>query len=142
MNYTLYLTEKCNLNCKYCFEKQKGEKELTFEDVKTIMDREAELGSKNCILTLFGGEPLLKKDLIFDIVNYAKKLEKENKIRFKYSITTNGTLIDEAFLKLAKENDFFIGYSLDGEKETQNKNRINYNGDGTYDVVFENAKKY
>ncbi len=141
MNYTLYLTEKCNLNCKYCFEGTKGENELTFEDVKTIMDREVELGSKNCILTLFGGEPLLKKDLIFDIVSYAKKLEKENKIRFKYSITTNGTLIDEAFLKLAKENDFLIGYSLDGEKETQNKNRINYNGDGTYDVVFENAKK-
>lgn len=141
MNYTLYLTEKCNLNCKYCFEKQKGEKELTFDDIKTIMDREVKFGSKSCVLTFFGGEPLLKKDLIFDIVNYANKLEKENKIKFKYSITTNGTLIDEKFLKLAKENDFLIGYSLDGNKETQNKNRINYNGDGTYDIVFENAQK-
>lgn len=141
MNYTLYLTEKCNLNCKYCFEKQKGEKELTFDDIKTIMDREVKFGSKSCVLTFFGGEPLLKKDLIFDIVNCASKLEKENKIKFKYSITTNGTLIDEKFLKLAKENDFLIGYSLDGNKETQNKNRINNNGDGTYDIVFENAQK-
>ena len=141
MNYTFHLTEKCNLNCKYCYEKNKGTLELSFNDIKNIMDIEVKNKSKTCGITFFGGEPLLKKDLIYETINYAKKLEKENNIKFLYSITTNGTLIDDEFIRIAKQNDFLIGYSLDGTKETQNKNRLTHSGEETFNIVSENAKK-
>ena len=141
MNYTFHLTEKCNLNCKYCYEKNKGTLELTFDDIKNIMDIEVKNKSKSCVITFFGGEPLIKKDLIYETINYAKKLEKENDIKFLYSITTNGTLIDDEFIKIAKQNNFLIGYSLDGKEETQNKNRVTHSGEETFNIVSENAKK-
>jgi len=63
MNYTLHLTEKCNLRCKYCYE-EKGCKELSFEDIKNIFDLAIKNNDKKPNITFFGGEPLLKKDLI------------------------------------------------------------------------------
>ena len=92
-------------------------------------------------LLFLDGEPLLKKDLIYETINYAKKLEKENDIKFLYSITTNGTLIDDEFIKVAKQNDFLIGYSLDGKAETQNKNRFTHANEDTFEIVSNNAKK-
>jgi len=141
MNYTFYLTEKCNLNCKYCYEGEKGTNELSFSDIKKVLDREVESKSKACQISFFGGEPLLKKDLIYEVVNYAEKLEKNNDIKFTYSITTNGTLIDREFIKLVKKKDFLVGISLDGNKETHNKNRYTYSGEGTFDIVVDNTRE-
>lgn len=141
LDYTFHLTEKCNLNCKYCYEGEKGDKELSFDSIKTVLARESNSGNDRCCIAFFGGKPLLRKELIFDTVNYALELEKEHNIKFLYTITTNGTLIDKDFIKLAKKNDFLIGYSLDGNEETQNKNRVNYKGEGTFDIASDNARE-
>lgn len=141
MNYTFHLTEKCNLNCKYCYEGEKGNKELTFDDIKIVLDNVVKNNEKHCQIGFFGGEPLLKKELIYDVVEYAEKLEKNNDIKFSYTITTNGTLIDRDFIRLAKRKDFLIGISLDGNKETHNKNRRTYQDTDTFDIVCDNARE-
>ena len=140
MNYTFHLTEKCNLNCTYCYEGEKGSHELPFLDIKKVLDNEVKNGSKKCQISFFGGEPLLKKELIYEVINYADELEKNNDIKFSYSITTNATLIDKDFIKLAKKKDFLIGISLDGNKETHNKNRSTYSGEETFDLVSDNTR--
>ena len=73
MNYTFYLTEKCNLNCKYCYEGEKGTNELSFSDIKKVLDREVESKSKACQVSFFGGEPLLKKDLVIKVQKDTKQ---------------------------------------------------------------------
>ena len=69
MNYSLYLTDSCNLNCKYCYEKKfKTNRELSFDNIKKIIDNEIKSKSKESIITFFGGEPLLKKVIIYSCV--------------------------------------------------------------------------
>lgn len=87
------------------------------------------------------GEPLLKKDLIYETVEYIDNLKPKIDTKFSYSLTTNGTLIDDEFIKIAQKNDFLIGYSLDGNPETQNKNRTTHLNTETFNIVYENAKK-
>ncbi len=141
MNYSLYLTDACNLNCKYCYEKGTHKNtELSFDNIKSIIDYEISQKTKESVLTFFGGEPLIKKDLIYQTVEYIKS--KKTKTKFWLNMTTNGTLIDDEFVDFFKDNNFIsLSYSIDGMDKTQNKNRIMLNGKSTYDIVSENAKK-
>ena len=139
MNYIIHLTQRCNLRCKYCYE-NKGNKEISFDNIQKIIDNEIK-EKRECVnITFYGGEPLLKKDLIYNTVDYIKS--KKCKTKFYFGITTNGTLLDEQFIKYMKNNNFInIAYSFDGLAETQNINRITIDGKGTFDVVENNAKK-
>ena len=139
MNYIIHLTQRCNLRCKYCYE-DKNEKEISFENIKKIIDNEIKEKRDYVVFTFYGGEPLLRKDLIYDTIEYIK-LQK-SKTKFYFGITTNGTLLDEQFIQYIEQNNFLnIAYSFDGLKETQNLNRITLNGEGTFDIVESNAKK-
>ena len=139
MNYIIHLTQHCNLRCKYCYE-NKGNREISFDNIQKLIDNEIK-EERECVnITFYGGEPLLKKDLIYNTVDYIKS--KKCKTKFYFGITTNGTLLDEQFIKYMKKNNFFnIAYSFDGLAETQNINRITTDGKGTFDVVEKNAKK-
>jgi uncharacterized protein len=141
MNYSLYLTDACNLNCKYCYEKGTHRNtELSFENIKSIIDIEVASKTKLCVLTFFGGEPLLKKELIYKTADYIKA--KKAKTRFMFNMTTNGTLVDDEFIEFFKSHDFIsLSYSMDGQEQTQDKNRVNMAGKGLYDLVGSNAKK-
>ena len=141
MDYSIYLTDACNLNCKYCYEKNMHyNREISFENMKKIIDTEIKNKSKESIITFFGGEPLLKKDLIYDIVEYIKS--KKSKTKFLYNMTTNGVLIDYEFVKFFENNDFIsLSISIDGAADSQNENRITKNGKATYELVAQNAKK-
>ncbi|MCR5185793.1 MAG: SPASM domain-containing protein, partial [Clostridia bacterium] len=87
----------------------------------------------------YGGEPLLKFKMIKDTIEYINGLSK--KTSFKYSITTNGTLISEEIIDFFNNNNFiYIQYSIDGVEETHDKNRIYQNGKETFSVVSQNAK--
>ena len=139
MNYVLHLTDACNLNCKYCYENKKCA-ELSVENIKSIIDYEISNKSKTSHIGFYGGEPLLKKNLIFETVEYIKS--KKSKTKFSFGITTNGTLIDDEFIEFMKKNDFInIAYSFDGDEKVQNLNRVTDDGRGTFEVVFKNAKK-
>lgn len=139
MNYTLHLTSTCNLDCKYCYE-NKHEGEISFDNIKAIIDYEINQKSKYSVLTFYGGEPLLKKDLIYQTIEYIKS--QKTKTKFYYGMTTNGILLDDDFIEYMKDNDFVnLAYSIDGKKETQDLNRITRDGKGTFDIVEKNAKK-
>lgn len=138
MNYIIHLTQSCNLRCKYCYENKK-EKEISFKNIQLLIDNEIKEKSNYTILTFYGGEPLLRKDLIYDTINYIKS--KKSKTKFYYGMTTNGTLLDEEFAEYIKQNDFLnIAYSFDGTEETQNLNRVTLKGEGSFSIVEKNAK--
>ncbi len=139
MEYIIHLTEKCNLNCTYCYENKKN-KEISFESIKDLIDYEISRKQAYSIIVFYGGEPLLKKNMIKDTIEYINT--KKSKTNFYYGITTNGILLDEEFIKYMKNNKFiYVAYSIDGMEETQNLNRKTADGKGTFDIVEKNAKK-
>lgn len=138
MEYIIHLTEKCNLNCTYCYENKRN-KDILFKDIKDLIDYEISRKQKYSIIIFYGGEPLLQKNMIKNTIDYINS--KESKTDFYYGITTNGTLLDNDFIQYMKENKFVnIAYSIDGMKETQDLNRKTIDGKGTFDVAQKNAR--
>ena len=139
MEYIIHLTEKCNLDCRYCYENKKG-RDISFESIKDLIDYEIKQKNEYSIINFYGGEPLIKKDIIKETINYINS--RKSKTKFYYCMTTNGTLIDDEFIKYMKENNFIsLAYSVDGIKKSHNLNRITVNGRGSFDLVIDNAKK-
>ena len=138
MQYIIHLTDACNLKCKYCYE-NKSVREISFDNITKIIDNEIKQKSKYASIYFYGGEPLLKKQIIKDTIKYIES--KKCKTKFKYGITTNGTLLDDDMINLIKENEFTVAYSIDGGKLVQNLNRITADGKETFDIVEKNAKK-
>ena len=131
MNLTLHITNKCNLNCSYCFVPH-GEISMTREIAYAAIEL-AMKGSKSTGLLFYGGEPLLEKELIYDIVEHNKKITKETGHVFTYKITTNGILLDEEFLKFSQDINMAIGFSHDGP--AQDDCRLFRNKDKTSEVL-------
>jgi uncharacterized protein len=137
MHYTLHLTNNCNMACKYCYVEGSMEKNMTFETAKKVIDLAAENKGKSTGIIFFGGEPLLLKDLIKEVIKYSNEKEKENGCSFHYKVTTNGTLLDEEFLRFSCDEDLFIALSHDGIQTAHDKNRVNKEGMGTFSVLDE-----
>ena len=133
MHLTLHITNKCNLRCTYCYV-ARGEATMSRETAFAAVDLAAS-EKKPCGLIFFGGEPLLERPLIYDTVEYSKKLKKETGQVFYYKITTNGTLLDEEFLDFSKSINMMIGFSHDGH--AQNDCRVFPGGSGTAEVLEE-----
>ncbi len=138
MDIVLYLTNKCNMNCSYCYQgNNKKDRIMSFEIAKEYIDKICEQ-SKHNMIGFFGGEPLLNKKLLYEIVNYCNGKTNNS---FSYSITTNGTLIDDEFVSFCKKNNIKVGVSIDGKKESHDKNRVAVNGESTFDKTLEGSKK-
>ena len=139
MNYIVHLTEKCNMNCKYCYEK-KNIKEISFENIRNLVDNIVKNDkSENVVISFYGGEPLLKLDVIKDTVEYINSISK--KTNFRYSITTNGSLLSKEIVDFFNQNNFiYVQYSIDGTAEAHDKNRVYQNGKDTFSIVSQNAK--
>ena len=96
------ITDRCNLRCKYCFASTgdfgEGRRLLDFETGKKALDFliEKSKGRHNLELDFFGGEPLMNFEVVKQIVEYARSLEKEHNKLFRFTITTNGMLLDDA----------------------------------------------
>ncbi len=136
MNFTLHLTDNCNMNCSYCI-REKCPKDMSEEVLFKACDLAFSKGTR-AGLCFFGGEPLLKKDLIYKALDYCEKKSEETGIRFDCKMTTNGTLLDEEFLERAAKAKLGIGLSFDGK--AQDVCRIFANGKSTSSVVEEKAK--
>ena len=85
MHLTLHLTDRCNLACRYCYA-QHGTSDMTLETALAAVD-ECTRGEENPGIIFFGGEPLLREDLIFDVIDACERREPH---RFHYKVTTNG----------------------------------------------------
>ena len=92
MEYIFYLTNSCNLKCKYCYEKNKLNKVIDFNIIERLLKKRINSKDTNTTIAFFGGEPLLEKQILYDTVNLCKDLEKESKHRFFYSLTTKTIL--------------------------------------------------
>lgn len=126
MHYTLHLTDRCNLACRYCYVK-KGSRDMTAETAKRVVDLALDGGHHGIVF--FGGEPLLCRDVIEETVAYGEARQKRGEGFFHYKITTNGTLLDEAFLEYACRHEIFIALSHDGL--AQDRCRVDPAGNGT-----------
>lgn len=131
------LTERCNLNCNYCFvrdREMKKDDDISFATIKRGVDLLASLNQKEDIeIQFFGGEPLLKWDLILKTVDYIDKLINKGEINnVYYGITTNGILINRGKSRFLKKYNFLISVSLDGWEEFHNQNRCYINGRGSF----------
>ena len=118
MNMTLMLTRQCNLRCRYCFEEHSAAS-MTEATALRAVDLAAGDGAVSCNLSFFGGEPLLRRELIETCVSYAERQYPFT--RFRFNMTTNGLLLDEAFLTFARENDLRIVFSHDGSMSRVNR---------------------
>ena len=135
MHLTLHLTDACNLRCKYCYVRQDTHR-MTLDTAKAAVNMAADDPGHHGII-FFGGEPLLRRQLIYDTVQYAESLGLPGK--FHYKITTNGTLLDDEFLAFSKRYQVFIALSHDGT--AQDVCRVYPDGSGTFRQLEPTAKK-
>ncbi|MBO5726852.1 MAG: thioether cross-link-forming SCIFF peptide maturase, partial [Clostridia bacterium] len=143
----LHVAHTCNLNCSYCFAAQgkyQGERALmSFETGKQAFDfLIANSGTrKNLEVDFFGGEPLMDWDVVKQLVKYAREIEKEHGKNFRFTLTTNGMLIDDDVIEFANKEMSNVVLSLDGRKEVNDHFRKDYNGKGSYDTIVPKFKR-
>lgn len=140
---SLNVINQCNLNCKYCFNKDKNLKRLSFEQCVEFIDKiiDKHNNANRFIVDLSGsGEPLLALDLIVRISKYCQSKSNEIKKEVLVMFATNGILLTKEVAKLLKDNLILFGISLDGKKNN-NKYRVDYNGVNCYKRVIKNIKE-
>lgn len=143
----LNIAHDCNLRCKYCFASTgdfgKGRKLMTFETGKKAIDflLEKSLDRKNLELDFFGGEPLMNFDVVKQIVEYARSREAEYGKKFRFTITTNGVLLDDDKIDFINREMSNVVLSIDGRKEVNDYMRKRVDGSGCYDKIMPAFKK-
>ena len=143
----LHVAHTCNLNCAYCFASQgkyQGERALmTFEVGKRAIDFliENSKGRRNLEVDFFGGEPLMNWDVVKQLVAYAREQDKIHNKNCRFTLTTNGVLIDEDVIDFANREMSNVVLSLDGRKEIHDRLRVDYAGNGSYDRIVPKFKQ-
>ena len=143
----LHIAHTCNLNCSYCFASQgkyHGERALmSFEVGKRALDFLVEnSGSRhNLEVDFFGGEPLMNFDVVKQLVEYARSIEKDVNKNFRFTLTTNGVLIDDEVIDFANREMSNVVLSLDGRKEVHDRFRVDYAGNGSYERIVPKFQK-
>lgn len=143
----LHVAHTCNLNCEYCFASQgkyHGERAIMpFEVGKRALDFLVEnSGSRtNLEVDFFGGEPLMNFDVVKDLVKYARSIEKEKNKNFRFTLTTNGVLIDDDVIEFANKEMSNVVLSLDGRKEVHDRYRVDYAGKGSWEKILPKFQK-
>jgi len=144
----LHVAHTCNLNCSYCFASQgkyQGHRALmTFEVGKQAFDfLIANSGTrKNLEVDFFGGEPLMNWDVVKQLVEYARSVEKEAGKNFRFTLTTNGVLIDDEVIDFCNREMSNVVLSLDGRKEINDLFRVDHEGRGSYDNIVPKFKHF
>ena len=143
----LHIAHTCNLNCSYCFASQgkyHGERALmSFEVGKQALDfLVANSGTRrNLEVDFFGGEPLMNFDVVKQLVEYARSIEKEHNKNFRFTLTTNGILIDDDVIDFANREMSNVVLSLDGRKEIHDRFRVDYAGNGSWERIVPKFQK-
>ena len=144
----LHVAHTCNLNCEYCFASQgnyHGERALmSFEVGKQALDfLVANSGKRrNLEVDFFGGEPLMNWDVVKQLVAYGRSLEEPNNKKFRFTLTTNGVLVDDEVIEFANKEMNNVVMSIDGRKEVHDRLRKNYAGQGSYDTIVPKFQKF
>ncbi len=143
----LHIAHTCNLNCSYCFASQgkyQGERAvMSFEVGKRALDFLVENSGtrRNLEVDFFGGEPLMNFQVVKDLVKYARSIEKQHNKNFRFTLTTNGVLIDDDVIDFCNKEMSNVVLSLDGRKEVHDRFRVDYNNKGSFDKIVPRFKK-
>ena len=143
----LHIAHTCNLNCSYCFASQgkyHGERAvMSFEVGKRALDFLVEnSGSRhNLEVDFFGGEPLMNFQVVKDLVAYARSIEQECGKHFRFTLTTNGLLIDDDVIEFANRECSNVVLSLDGRQEIHDRYRVDYAGNGSWNKIVPKFQK-
>ncbi len=144
----LHIAHDCNLRCNYCFASQgdfNGERlYMPLEVGKKALDfLVANSGNRrNLEVDFFGGEPLMNFDVVKELVAYGRSLEAANNKHFRYTITTNGMLMDDDNMEFMNEHMDNVVLSLDGRKEIHDNMRPTPNGKGSFDTIVPKFKEF
>ncbi len=143
----LHIAHDCNLACKYCFAEEgeyHGRRELmSFEVGKAALDfLIANSGTRrNLEVDFFGGEPLMNFDVVKQLVAYGREQEKIHDKKFRFTLTTNGVLLNDDILEFANSEMGNLVLSIDGRKEVHDHMRPFRNQKGSYDLVVPKFQK-
>ena len=143
----LHMAHDCNLRCGYCFADSgayHGQRSLmSLETGKKALDFliKASKHRQHIEVDFFGGEPLMNWDVVKQLVEYARSVEKERGKNFRFTLTTNGMLIDDDVIEFANTEMSNVVLSLDGRKEIHDEFRGDYAGNGSYDKIVPKFKQ-
>ena len=143
----LHIAHTCNLNCSYCFASQgkyHGDRAMmSFEVGKRALDFLVENSGtrRNLEVDFFGGEPLMNFQVVKDLVAYARSIEQAAGKNFRFTLTTNGLLIDDDVIDFANRECSNVVLSLDGRKEIHDRFRVDYAGNGSWDKIVPKFQK-
>ena len=143
----LHIAHDCNLACKYCFAEEgeyHGDRSLmSYEVGKKALDfLIANSGNRvNLEVDFFGGEPLMNFQVVKDLVAYGRSQEKEHNKKFRFTLTTNGMLLNDEVMEFANKEMANVVLSIDGRKEVHDMMRPTRNGKGSYDLIIDKFKK-
>lgn len=144
----LHVAHTCNLNCEYCFASQgkyNGERALmSFEVGKQALDfLVANSGKRvNLEVDFFGGEPLMNWDVVKRLVAYARSIEEKAHKKFRFTLTTNGVLVDDEVIEFANREMHNVVMSIDGRQEVHDRFRKDYAGHGSFEKVVPKFQKF
>lgn len=143
----LHVAHDCNLKCEYCFASQgnfKGERSMMDLETgkKALLYLAQNSGNRrNLEVDFFGGEPLMNFGTVKDLVDYGRSIEQEYNKHFRFTITTNGVLLDDDKIQYINENMDNVVLSLDGRKTVNDAMRLTVGGEGSYDVILPKIKR-
>lgn len=143
----LHIAHDCNLACRYCFAEEgeyKGHRELMSYEVgrKALDFLIANSGNrKNLEVDFFGGEPLMNWQVVKDLVKYGREQEELHNKKFRFTLTTNGVLLDDEVMEFANREMSNVVLSIDGRKEVNDHMRPSRNGKGSYELILPKFKK-
>ena len=143
----LHIAHDCNLACKYCFAEEgeyHGRRALmSFEVGKKALDfLVANSGNRvNLEVDFFGGEPLMNWQVVKDLVKYGRSLEKPHNKKFRFTLTTNGILLNDEIIEFLNQEMSNEVLSIDGRKEINDLMRPHRGGQGSYDSIVPRFKK-
>ena len=145
----LHIAHDCNLSCRYCFAEEgkyhgQATELMSYEVGKQALDfLVANSGTRrNLEVDFFGGEPLLNFDVVKRLVDYGRSLEKAKKKHFRFTLTTNGVLLNDEIMEFANREMDNVVLSVDGRKEVNDRMRPFPKGAGSYDLIVPKFLKF
>jgi uncharacterized protein len=147
-NAVLQIANDCNLNCIYCYgdggSYGRQRELMTFETAKKAIDLMVanSEGTDELLVIFFGGEPLINFEVVKATFDYCQSLEKSINKKFRYSMTTNGTILTDEIYDFIKNNNISVMISVDGGKDLQNKHRCYCDGRGSFEDVCKNIERF
>lgn len=143
----LHIAHDCNLRCKYCFastgDYKEGRMLMSLETGRKAIDFLIEKSADRKFLEVdfFGGEPTLNFEVVKQIVEYARSREEEANKKFRFTITTNGVLLNDEMIEFVNKEMNNVVLSIDGRKEVNDRLRVRADGSGSYDTIIPKFKK-